>query len=193
MVKNVTVYCASSRKSPQAYFKVAEEVARHLLSHHIGIIYGGGAVGLMGKIADYYIRHNGIIRGVIPEFMVKVEWAHPGIKDMLIVRDMHERKQKLIEGTDAVIALPGGTGTLEELVEVLALKRLGKFNKPVILLNTNGFYDQLLAFFDTMLKEQFLRPEHLEAYTVVRQPADILPAILDTPDWYPDAIDRAPV
>jgi len=112
---------------------------------------------------------------------------------MMIVRDMHERKQKLIEGTDAVIALPGGTGTLEELVEVLALKRLGKFSKPVILLNTNGFYDHLLALFNTMLKEQFLRPEHLEAYTVISQPEDILPAILGTPDWYTDAIDRAPV
>ena len=193
MLNNVTIYCASSRKSPAKYFSVAEELALTLLEHQIGIIYGGGAVGLMGKIADCYLEHSGRILGVIPEFMVKVEWAHPGIRDMHIVKDMHERKQGLIEGTDAVIALPGGTGTLEELMEVLALKRLGKFLKPIILLNTDGFYDQLIAFFETMVREHFLRASHLDAYRVVDHPREVIPAILNTPDWSPDAIDEAPV
>ena len=193
MLNNVTIFCASSRKSPPKYFSVAEELALQLLEHDVGVIYGGGAVGLMGKIADCYLKHSGRIRGVIPEFMVKVEWAHPGIQDMQIVRDMHERKQVLIEGTDAVIALPGGTGTLEELMEVLALKRLGKFLKPVVLLNTDGFYDQLIAFFETMVREHFLRSSHLDAYCVVNHPKEVIPAILNTPDWSSDAINKAPV
>lgn len=193
MLQNVTIYCASSKKSPPKYFAVAEELAQHLLDNNIGVIYGGGAVGLMGCIADYYLERGGKIKGVIPEFMVKVEWAHTKVKNMHIVKDMHERKRKLIEGTDAVIALPGGTGTLEELIEVLALKRLGKFLKPIILVNTDGFYEELIAFFITMVKEKFLRAEHMDAYRVVNHPSEVIPAILDSPQWQADVIDRAPV
>jgi uncharacterized protein (TIGR00730 family) len=149
MINTVTVFCASSRKSPAKYFRVAEELADILLMHHVGVVYGGGAVGLMGCIADRYIEHGGNITGVIPEFMVKVEWAHPGVKNMLIVQDMHERKKKLVENTDDVIALPGGTGTLEELMEVLALKRLGKY-KPIILLNADGYNQR--SIFQTMVR-----------------------------------------
>ena len=193
MIRNVTIYCASSRKSPGKYFTMATELANILLDHQIGVIYGGGAAGLMGCIADCYIKRGGKITGVIPEFMVKVEWAHPEVRSMHVVKDMHERKSKLIEGTDAVIALPGGTGTLEELMEVLALKRLGKFLKPIILVNTDGFYDQLIAFFKIMVKENFLRADHLDAYRVVNTPDEVLPAILSSPDWQETAIEQAPV
>lgn len=193
MIHSVTVFCASSRKSPEKYISVASELANILLDYNIGIVYGGGAVGLMGCIADRYIERGGDITGVIPEFMVRVEWAHPGVKNMIIVQDMHERKKKLIEGTDAVIALPGGTGTLEELMEVLALKRLGKYLRPIILVNTDGFYNQLIDFFHTMVHEQFLRHEHLETYTVVNKPSGVIAAIQNTPLWQADAIDRAPV
>jgi uncharacterized protein (TIGR00730 family) len=136
----VTVYCASSRKVDEKYFKATLALADELLRKNAKVIYGGGAVGLMGAIADRYVEKRGRIKGVIPEFMVKVEWAHPNVDDMLIVTDMHDRKKKLIENTDAVIALPGGTGTLEELSEVITLKRLGKFSKPILMLNTDGFY-----------------------------------------------------
>jgi uncharacterized protein (TIGR00730 family) len=191
MIRSVTIFCASSRKSPPKYFRDAEELADLLLKHSLEVVYGGGAVGLMGCIANRYIGRGGKITGVIPEFMVKVEWAHPGVKNMLVVEDMHERKKKLIENTDAVIALPGGTATLEELMEVLALKRLGKYLKPIILLNTDGFYNQLIDFFHTMVQEQFLRYEHLTAYTVVNRPSEVIPAILNSPQWPADAIERA--
>jgi uncharacterized protein (TIGR00730 family) len=193
MLNAVTIFCASSRKSPEKYFMAARELADILLNSNVGVVYGGGAIGLMGCIADRYIERGGRITGVIPEFMVKVEWAHPGIKNMFIVQDMHERKKKLIDGTDAVIALPGGTGTLEELLEVLALKRLGKFLKPIILLNTDGFYSQLIDFFQTMVKEQFIRSEHLSAFSVVSKPAEIIAAINNSPPWQADVIERAPV
>ncbi len=193
MISAVTIFCASSRKTPKIYSQAAEQLADKLLDNDIGVVYGGGAVGLMGSIADRYIARAGKIRGVIPEFMVKVEWAHPGVKDMIIVQDMHERKKKLIEGTDAVIALPGGTGTLEELLEVLALKRLGKYLKPVVLLNTNRFYDPLIAFFNTMVDTRFLRHEHLDAYRIVHQPDEVIDAILNSPGWHEDIIKKAPV
>lgn len=193
MINSVTIFCASSRKSLPVYVTAARQLADILIDNDIGVVYGGGSVGLMGCIADRYIERGGKIRGVIPEFMVKVEWAHPGVKDMLVVQDMHERKKMLIEGIDAVVALPGGTGTLEELMEVLALKRLGKFLKPVVLLNTNHFYDPLLAFFNSMVDNRFLRYEHLDAYRVVDNPVEVIDAILNSPGWHEGAIEKAPV
>jgi uncharacterized protein (TIGR00730 family) len=193
MLRTVTIFCASSRKSSVKYFKDTYELADILLDNGIHVIYGGGAIGLMGCLANRYIEREGHIRGIIPDFMAKLEWAHPYVHDMVIVRDMHERKKQLIENTDAVIALPGGTGTLEELIEVLSLKRLGKFLKPVILLNTDGFYDRLIGFFETMVKENFLRHEHLDAYRVIYHPSELLQAIKDSPTWDEDAIITASV
>lgn len=193
MISSVTLFCASSRKTPKKYIDLALDLADSLLDNNIMVVYGGGAVGLMGHIADRYIERGGSIRGMIPEFMVDVEWAHPGVRDMHIVRDMHERKKGLITGTDAVITLPGGTGTLEELMEILALKRLGKFLKPVIILDNDGFYDPLIDMFANMVREQFLRPEHLEACKFVKDPHEVIPAILSTPHWNEDAINNAPV
>ncbi len=193
MLNSVTVFCASSRKSPEKYVEVARELADLLLDNNIGLVYGGGTVGLMGCMADRYIERKGNITGVIPEFMVKVEWAHPGVKNMIIVQDMHERKKRLIEGTDGIVVLPGGTGTLEELMEVLALKRLGKYLKPIIVVNTGGFYNQLIDFFHTMVDERFLRHEHLEAYSLVNKPSEVITALLNTPLWTSDVIDKAPV
>ena len=193
MLHTVTIFCASSRKSDEKYFEVTRQVADILLENSIGVIYGGGAVGLMGCLADRYIERGGRIRGIIPDFMVKVEWAHPQVTNMMVVRDMHHRKKLLIEDTDAVIALPGGTGTLEELMEVLTLKRLGKFFKPIILVNTDGFYDQLIGFFETMVKERFLRHEHLTAYRVINHPHELMEAIRTSPLWNEDALQNAPV
>jgi uncharacterized protein (TIGR00730 family) len=193
MIRNVTVFCASSKKTADKYLKATREIADILLGNEIGVIYGGGAVGLMGCLADRFIEKGGSIKGVIPEFMVKVEWAHPGVHDMIIVKDMHERKKLLIENTDAVIALPGGTGTLEELMEVLSLKRLGKFFKPIILVNTDGFYDNLLELFIKMANENFLRQEHLTAFKVIQFPSEVIEAINSSSDWDENALLSASV
>jgi uncharacterized protein (TIGR00730 family) len=193
MIRNVTVFCASSKKTSEKYLNATREIADILIDHQINVIYGGGAVGLMGCLADRYIERGGTIRGVIPDFMVKVEWGHPLVRDMVVVRDMHERKKLLITNTDAVIALPGGTGTLEELMEVLSLKRLGKFHKPVILVNTDGFYNKLIDFFEKMVEENFLRHEHLDAYRVISTPSELIQAINDSPVWDQDAINSASV
>lgn len=193
MQLNVTIYCASSRKVAPKYFEATTSLADELLKRNAHVIYGGGAVGLMGTLADRYIEKGGAITGVIPEFMVKVEWAHLGVSDMHIVLDMHERKKKLIENTDVVIALPGGTGTLEELSEVITLKRLGKFSKPILMLNTDGFYDPLNEFFHKMAEEHFLGKEHLKMWQLINKPEELWPAIESFPAWNDDAINIAQV
>lgn len=193
MPLSFTIYCASSRKVDQKYFEATMALADELLTRNVRVIYGGGAVGLMGALADRYLEKGGKISGIIPEFMVKVEWAHPQVADMHIVHDMHERKKKLIEGTDAVIALPGGTGTLEELSEVITLKRLGKFSRPIIMLNTDGFYTPLDNFLTKMADEKFLSQEHLDMWKLIDEPSKFWSVYENFPDWGSYSIDKAQV
>ena len=191
--KRVTVFCASSKKTPEVYIEAAKRIAQTLLAKNAHVFYGGGAVGLMGVIADEYLRQKGMITGVIPEFMVKVEWAHKGVSDMRIVKDMHERKKQLVADTDIVLALPGGTGTLEELMEVISLKRLGKFNKPIIILNTNGFYNPLKEFFNHMVADKFIRKEHLGLWQMINIPEDFWEVAINTENWDEESINIAGV
>lgn len=124
-MQNITIYCASSPAVPQKYFDAAAAATRILVEAGYGILYGGGATGLMGCVADTVLACGGHIKGIIPRFMIDVEWEHKGVKDMVHVSTMHARKELLIKDTSAVLALPGGNGTLEELYEVLSLKKTG--------------------------------------------------------------------
>jgi uncharacterized protein (TIGR00730 family) len=193
MNKQVTIYCASSPKVPKIYFDAAEELTRLLVEADYGIRYGGGAKGLMGIIADTVLACGGKITGVIPRFMIDVEWEHKGVIEMIHVNTMHQRKELLIENTHAVIALPGGIGTLEELFEVMSWKKLGQFPHPIILLNTNGYYDPLIEMSNRMVDESFMRPEHGHIWKVVSEPRDVIPTILDTELWGPQVINFASV
>ena len=193
MNKQVTIYCASSPKVPAIYFEAAEEITRLLVESGYGIRYGGGAKGLMGTVADTALKLGGSITGIIPRFMIDVEWEHKGVSKMIHVKTMHERKELLIRDTQAVIALPGGTGTLEELYEVMSWKKLGQFPHPIILLNTKGYYDPLLEMSKRMVQESFMRPEHEQLWTVVAEPAQVIPAILDAESWGPQVINFASV
>jgi len=192
-MKEVCIYCASSTSIDKKYIKIAEELTEELVNNDYGIVYGGGEVGLMGAIANKTLSLNGNITGVIPRFMVEVEWAHKGVKNMIQVETMAERKTRLIEGVSAVIALPGSTGTLDELIDVLSLKKLGKFTKPVIIVNSFGFYDPLFNLFDNMIKERFMRPEHKNLWSVIDDPKDIINAIATAPKWDESAINIAAV
>ncbi len=193
MISRVSVFCASSHKVDKIYFDVAERLAKVLVNNNITTIYGGGAVGLMGKLADTVMAENGEIVGIIPQFMMDVEWGHQGITNLILVDDMHERKKKLIENVDAIVILPGGSGTLEEAMEVITLKRLGKFTKPVIFINTDGFYDSLFMLFDKMIEEKFMRKEHRNIWTSINQPEDVIQAINEAPAWDKNAINIAAV
>lgn len=193
MISKVSVFCASSHKVDQKYFEVAERLAKVLVKNNITIVYGGGAVGLMGRLADVAMQNNGKVIGFIPRFMLDVEWGHKNITELIEVEDMHERKKRLIEDIDAIVILPGGSGTLEETMEVITLKRLGKFTKPIIFINTDGFYDSLFQLFDKMILERFMREEHRQMWVSINQPEELIHAIKSAPVWDESAIQIAAV
>ena len=171
-MKRVCVFCSSSPKIPQVYFDAAKELANSLVKANYGLVYGGGSVGLMGCLADEFIKLNGEVIGVIPDFMVEVEWQHQGVKDMRKTKTMSERKKMMVDLSDAVIALPGSTGTLDELFEVMSDKKLGLLHKPLILLNTNHFYDHLIAQLQIMVDESFMRQTHMDRMFVANTPQE---------------------
>lgn len=191
IIKRVAVFCASSGLSGEIYTQAAQELGKILAQQNISISYGGGAVGLMGHLADSALAHRGEVIGVIPRFMVDLEWAHPGVDNMIIVETMHERKRIMIEKSDAAIALPGGSGTLEELLQTISLKRLGLYTNPIIILNTNDYYNKLIELFNRCVDDQFMRPEHLKIWSVAEKPDDILNLIERAPAWTADAVKRA--
>jgi len=190
MISKVTVFCASSQKIDPIYSKDAVELGEILAHNKIEVFYGGGAIGLMGSLADTMLKNGGHITGIIPGFMIEQGWGHKGV-DHIIVSDMHERK-KILADADAIIALPGGVGTLEELLEMITLKQLGKLLVPIIILNTNGFFDPLLEMFQQMIEQQFMKEIHRRIWTIINKPSEVLEAINNAPDWDGSAIKYAP-
>jgi uncharacterized protein (TIGR00730 family) len=191
MIRRICIYCASSNQVAAKYFEAAKQFATVLASENIAIVYGGGATGLMGAVATSALRAGGHVIGVMPDFMREVEWAHREVKEFLFVGDMHERKKKFLEYSDALVALPGGCGTFEELLEAITLKRLGLFLKPIVIFNQDGYYDPLLAMLDRAVQEKFMGENHKDIWTSVNRVEDILPAIRQTPDWSADALHQA--
>ncbi|GDX46210.1 cytokinin riboside 5'-monophosphate phosphoribohydrolase [Bacteroidota bacterium] len=189
----ICIYCASSAKIDEIYFEATERLAKILVNSGVQVIYGGGGHGLMGKLADTVLAQGGQIKGIMPQFMNEVEWAHKSVTDFEFTKTMHERKAKFLENIDALIALPGGTGTLEELLEAITLKRLGQFTKPIIILNTNGYYDPLILMLKRCVEEKFLRPIHAEMWTFVHQPEEVMSAINQSMEWDENAISFAAV
>ena len=189
----ICVYCASSAKIDEIYFEATERLAKILVNSRVQVIYGGGGHGLMGKLADTVLAQGGQIKGIMPQFMNEVEWAHKKVTDFEFTNTMHERKAKFLENIHALIALPGGPGTLEELLEAITLKRLGQFTKPIIILNTNGYYDPLIQMLERCVEEKFLRPIHAEMWTFVNQPEEVMSAINQSMEWDENAISFAAV
>ncbi|QMW01541.1 LOG family protein [Spirosoma foliorum] len=191
MSLQVCVYCASSNQVAPIYFEAVDQLAINLVNHQATVIYGGGGIGLMGRLADSVLSRGGRIVGIMPEFMRTVEWAHKGVNEFRFVDDMHERKKAFLDGTDALIALPGGCGTLEELLEAITLKRLGLFTKPILILNTNRFYDPLIAMLERCIDENFMAPVHRQMWTVIDNPSQAIEAIQQAPIWDAEAIKFA--
>lgn len=176
-MKRICVYCGSNSGSLPAYADAARELGAEIARRGLGLVYGGGRVGLMGIVADAVLAGGGEVIGVIPNALAKKEVAHFGLKDLRIVESMHERKALMVELADAFIALPGGFGTLEEFCEVLTWAQLGIHRKPHGLLNVEGFYDSLLAFFDHAVERNFVRPVHRELVITESNPARLLELI----------------
>jgi len=190
-LQQVCVYCASSTRVDQRYLDATDALAEVLVKQQITVVFGGGSTGLMGKLADSVLERGGRIIGIMPQFMQAVEWAHQGVKEFQFVGDMHERKKKFLDGTDALITLPGGCGTMEELLEAITLKRLGLFTKPIIIVNINHFYDPLIAMLDRCVAEHFMSAHHRSMWTVIENPADVIEAIQNASVWDKDAIQYA--
>ena len=187
----ICVYAASSPQAAPVYMDAARALGESLAANGCTVVYGGGSQGLMGALADGALAKGGEVIGVLPKFMADLEWGHPGLTHLDLVEDMRERKHKLLTGSDAVVALPGGCGTLEELFEAITLKRLGLYFNPILLLDTNAFYQPLQAFLQQVIEQKFLNPEHAQMWSLVRDPRGVLPAIAATPKWREDARNYA--
>ena len=187
----ICVYAASSPQAAPVYMDAARALGEALAQARCSIVYGGGSQGLMGALADGALAQGGEVIGILPRFMADLEWGHPGLTHLDLVEDMRERKHKLLTGSDAVVALPGGCGTLEELFEAITLKRLGLYFNPILLLNTAGFYAPLQAFLQQVIEQKFLNPEHAQMWALVDEPGGVLPAIAATPKWREDARNYA--
>lgn len=173
----VCVFAASSSRIDKEYAIAASKLGFLLADAGVEVVYGGGGIGLMGKLADAVLENGGRITGVLPSFMKDAGWGHRGVKEMIITRDMGERKKNMFSMSEAVIALPGGVGTLEELTEAITLKQLSLFSGPIIILNTLGFYKSLIEFLDNMVDGNFLRLEHKGIWEVVNTPEEVISAL----------------
>jgi len=165
-MKRICVYCASSPKAPDIYKQSAVDIGSSLVDQGYEVIYGGGSIGLMGALADSVLAKGGKITGVIPQFMQELEWGHPEV-ELIEVQDMHERKNMMLEMSDAVIALAGGCGTFEEIIEAITWKRLGLYHGPAIFLNTNSYYDPIIEQLNKAVDENFMNPEHRQLWSVI--------------------------
>jgi len=179
----ICVYCASSRSCDPEYHRAAHRLGSLLARRSWSVVYGGGAYGSMGALADGAIAGGGKITGVIPNFMKELEWAHGGLSELRVVEDMRTRKHLMLSESDAVVALPGGSGTLEELFEAITLKRLGIYLNPIVVVNMRGFYEPLLALLEQCIRERFMDRQHEAMWTVVSDVEEVIPAVLGAPEW----------
>ena len=187
-----TVYAASSPHSPPEYLDTARRLGAALAQAGWTLVYGGGSQGSMGAVADGALDQGGAVVGILPRFMADLEWGHPKLTQLELVEDMRERKHRLLQDSDAVVALPGGCGTLEELFEAITLKRLGLFRAPILLLDTRDYWLPLTRFMDEqVIAEGFMNPGHRDMWTRVTDVDAVLPTIAGTPLWREDARDYA--
>lgn len=186
-IRRVTVYASSSNGLADEYYEAAGRLGALLGRAGLEIVFGGGGVGLMGAMADRALEEGAHVHGIIPGFLNTVEHGHQNLSRLDVVADMPERKQRMIADSGAVVSLPGGSGTLEELFEVITMKRLGQFLGPIILLNTNGYYERLDAFLKNAVRERFMADRHLDMWALVDEPEQVLQAMHDTAIWSSDA------
>jgi uncharacterized protein (TIGR00730 family) len=175
---NICVFCGSGTGNQPVYAQAARDLGAVLAKNNHALVYGGGNIGLMGIIADSVLEHGGEAIGVIPQFLVNREVGHHGVTRLEIVQSMHERKKRMADLSDAFIAMPGGWGTLDELAEILTWGQLGIINQPVGLLNTNNFFDLLMAQMNLMVREGFLRKENLQRLVIHSEPSILVDSII---------------
>jgi len=182
-ITSVCVYSASSTKIDPVYFDTAYELGTLLGQQHIRLINGAGNMGLMSAVSDAVLAAGGEVTGVIPRFMVEQGWHHTGLTRLVEVESMHERKKMMADLSDAVIALPGGCGTLEELLEIITWKQLGLYLNPVVILNVKGYFDPLLAMLQRAVEENFMRTQHGSIWHVAKTVREAVELVHTVPLW----------
>jgi uncharacterized protein (TIGR00730 family) len=178
-VRNICVYCGSNTGTNPAYAAAARLLGQTMANERIGLVYGGGGLGLMGELARTVLAHGGRVTGIIPAFLSEKERMLRDADELIVVDDMHQRKKLMFDKSDAFVALPGGIGTLEELVEQLTWAQLGRHTKPIVLVNIDGFWEPLRALLRHMSAEAFIRPDMDVRFLTVERAEDVVPAILD--------------
>lgn len=182
-ITSVCVYSASSTQIDRAYFETAQELGQLLAQEHIRLINGAGKMGLMAAVADAALSCGGEVTGVIPRFMIEQGWHHTGLTKLIEVDSMHQRKKLMADLSDAVMALPGGCGTLEELLEVITWKQLGLYLNPIVILNTKGYFNPLLDMLGKAVDENFMRVQHGAIWQVAGTPEEAIELVRNTPVW----------
>ena len=186
-IRRVTVYASSSNALDEVYYDAAARLGTTLGKAGLDIVYGGGGVGLMQRMADNAMAEGAHVHGVIPDFLNTVEHGHKNLSRLEVVVDMRERKHRMIADSDAVISLPGGSGTFEELFEALTLKRLGQFLGPIVLVNTRRYFDRFVEFLHHSVAENFMSETHLQMWSLAQEPEDVLEAMRTATPWTADA------
>ncbi|MBR2359136.1 MAG: TIGR00730 family Rossman fold protein [Bacteroidaceae bacterium] len=182
-ITSVTVYCASSTQIDECYFSAARQLGKLLAEKQIRIVNGAGSIGLMKAVSDAALEAGGEVTGVIPSFMVEQGWHHQGLSELRVTETMHERKQLMAELSNGIVALPGGCGTLEELLEIITWKQLGLYVHPIIILNTKGYFDALIEMLHHAVDEHFMRPQHKGIWQVANTPDEAVELLYTTPLW----------
>ena len=182
----ICVFASSSSRIDKEYATAAASLGLLLARAKMDVVYGGGGIGLMGRLADAVLENGGKITGVIPSFMKNEGWDHNAVNEMIITSDMGERKKRMFEMADAVVALPGGVGTLEELTEAMTLKQLGLYKGPIIILNTLNFYKSFIDFMEHMVSGNFLRYEHKGMWEIAATAEDVIAILGEKDEWHHD-------
>jgi len=189
-IKTICVYCGSGPGSNPRFIEAAIALGKVLAENRIRLVYGGGSIGLMGALATSVLDHGGTVTGIIPDFLTSRENALTRAQELIVTPDMHERKRLMFERSDAFVALPGGVGTLEELVEQLTWKQLGRHTKPILLANIDGFWEPLLALLAHMRATQFIRPTLAVDVLKAERVEDILPRLRAAAARVPDGTEE---
>jgi hypothetical protein len=182
-IKRICIYCSSSTKIDDCYFRDAYKLGQLMAAKGIAVVNGAGKMGLMQATTDGCIEAGGEAIGIIPSFMIKEGWCHQGMTQIIETPDMHIRQRRMAEESDAAIVLPGGCGTLAEMMELITWKQLGLYLKPIVILNTNGYYDYLLQALQQAVEQNFMREQHTAIWRVAKTPEEALRLVMETPLW----------
>lgn len=185
-ITSLCVFCGSKTGAVPAYEAHARELGRLMAEKGVRLVYGGGGIGLMGVLATAVLEAGGHVTGVIPDFLMAYEVGDPGVTDLIVTASMHERKSVMFDRSDGVVVLPGGLGTLDETFEIITWKQLQQHAKPVVILNSAGYWTPLQAMVDAIIANGFAHPKVKDLYTVVDTPAAVFPALANAPE--PDLV-----